>query len=107
MAERRTRRGGGHGDKARAQAAHAIAQSAWSVPVNTDRPTEPLPPEGVAAIHEGAMRVLEEVGIDFLHPDARDALPAPAARWSTPPTPCGWAATSWPRCSPRPRRPSR
>jgi trimethylamine--corrinoid protein Co-methyltransferase len=29
----------------------------WSVPVNTDRPTEPLAPEGVAAIHDGAMRI--------------------------------------------------
>ena len=29
----------------------------WRIPLNTDRPTEPLPPEGVAAIHDAAMAV--------------------------------------------------
>jgi trimethylamine--corrinoid protein Co-methyltransferase len=42
--------------------------------VNSDAPTEPLTPEGVQAIHDGAMRVLEETGIDFLHPEARRIL---------------------------------
>ena len=57
-------------------AAHAIAQMPWRIPLNPDRPTEPLPPEGVAAIHDAAMRVLEETGIDFLHPEAREILAA-------------------------------
>jgi trimethylamine--corrinoid protein Co-methyltransferase len=34
----------------------------WRVPLNTDRPTEPLGEEGVRAIHDGAMRILEEIG---------------------------------------------
>jgi trimethylamine--corrinoid protein Co-methyltransferase len=40
-----------------------IDQMPWRIPVNTDRPTEPLSPEGVEAIHDGAMRILEEIGI--------------------------------------------
>jgi trimethylamine--corrinoid protein Co-methyltransferase len=46
----------------------------WSPPLNPDRPTEPLAAEGVEAIHHGAMRVLEEIGIDFLNGDAKQAL---------------------------------
>ena len=68
----------------------------WRIPLNPDRPTEPLPPEGVAAIHDAAMRVLEETGIEFLNPEARDYL-APRAAGSTA-TPCAWtAASSWSR----------
>ncbi|MCK5746110.1 MAG: trimethylamine methyltransferase family protein, partial [Oricola sp.] len=48
----------------------AIRQMPWTDVVNIDRPTEPLSPEGVDAIHNGAMRVLEEIGIEFLHSDA-------------------------------------
>ena len=55
---------------------HAIAQMPWRIPLNTDRPTEPLPPEGVAAIHDAAMRILEEIGIEFLNAEARDYLGA-------------------------------
>jgi trimethylamine--corrinoid protein Co-methyltransferase len=40
------------------------------LPINTDRPTEPLDAEGVEAIHNGAMRILEEIGIDFLNEEA-------------------------------------
>jgi len=42
----------------------------WRIPVNTDRPTEPLDQAGVAAIHDGAMRILEEIGIEFLNEEA-------------------------------------
>ncbi len=80
MSERRRSRGGGHAGHARDSAAHAIAQMPWRIPLNPDRPTEPLPPEGVAAIHDAAMRVLEETGIDFLNPEARDYLAAAGCR---------------------------
>ncbi|GFE50316.1 methyltransferase [Roseobacter cerasinus] len=71
--KRRTRSGG------RAGAAHrrgsaVIEQMPWNPPVNTDHPTEPLSPEGVAAIHDGAMRILEEIGVAFLNPEALDVL---------------------------------
>jgi trimethylamine--corrinoid protein Co-methyltransferase len=39
-----------------------------------DNPTEPLRPEGVAAIHDGAMRMLEEIGLEFLNEEALEIL---------------------------------
>jgi trimethylamine--corrinoid protein Co-methyltransferase len=42
----------------------------WRLPVNIDAPTEPLTDEGVAAIHDGAMRILEDIGIEFLNEEA-------------------------------------
>lgn len=51
-----------------------MAQQPWRVPQNPDRPTEPVTPEGVERIHDGAMRILEEIGIEFLHAEARDIL---------------------------------
>ena len=76
MNETRTRRSGGRAGAARNRGTAAIAQMPWRIPLNPDRPTEPLPPEGVAAIHDAAMRVLEEIGIDFLNAEARDYLAA-------------------------------
>ncbi len=46
----------------------------WRIPVNSDRPTEPLDEEGIAAIHNGAMRVLEEIGIEFLNVESTAIL---------------------------------
>jgi len=71
---RRTRRGGGHDANRRADA--GISQLDWTLPVNPDKPTEPLDEEGVAAIHDAAMRVLEEIGIDFLNDEAKAVLKA-------------------------------
>ena len=68
---RKKRSGGRAGNSARRGTA-AIDQMPWHIPVNHDRPTEPMPPEGVQAIHEGAMRVLEEIGIEFLNAEALD-----------------------------------
>ena len=65
---RRSRHGGRAGNR-RGKGA-AIDQLPWSLPVNPDRPTEPLPQEGVLAIHDGAMRILEEIGIVILNPEA-------------------------------------
>ena len=72
--DRRRGRGGGRAGNARRDAAGIIAQMPFAPPVNIDRPTEPLPPEGVEGLHDTAMRVLEEVGIDFLNAEARDHL---------------------------------
>ncbi len=66
----RKRRSGGRAGNARRSTGNVIEQMPWRVPVNTDRPTEPLTPEGVAAIHDGAMRILEEIGIEFLNEEA-------------------------------------
>src|SRR5699024_3240355 len=51
----------------------------WHLPRVSDRPTEPLSPEGVEAVHDAAMRILEEIGVDFLHEDARRHLRAAGA----------------------------
>lgn len=64
------RRGGGRAGAAARRGDAALAQMPWSIPVNIDRPIEPLSPEGVEAIHDGAMRILEEIGIVFLNPEA-------------------------------------
>ena len=52
---RKRRAGGRAGNKIRAGTA-AIDQMPWRVPVNPDRPTEPLDADGVQAIHRGTMR---------------------------------------------------
>lgn len=66
---RRRRAGGRAGNQTRAGTA-AIDQMPWRIPVNPDKPVEPLNPEGVLAIHKAAMRILSEIGIEFLNPDA-------------------------------------
>ena len=68
--ETRKRRSGGRAGAATRRGGAAIEQSAWRLPINLDRPTEPLTQEGIAAIHDGAMRILEEIGIAFLNPQA-------------------------------------
>ncbi len=72
MAEPKPKRGrsGGRAGGALRRGSAAIEQMPWRLPVNPDRPTEPLTAEGVAAIHDGAMRILEDIGIEFLNPEA-------------------------------------
>ncbi|MFT7596286.1 MAG: trimethylamine--corrinoid protein Co-methyltransferase [Paracoccaceae bacterium] len=70
QASERWRRGGGRAGNAARRGGEVIDQMPWRIPVNIDRPTEPLDAEGVAAIHEGAMRILEEIGVVFLNPEA-------------------------------------
>jgi trimethylamine---corrinoid protein Co-methyltransferase len=64
------KRGGGRAGSAARRGAAAILQSPWRIPLNTDRPTEPLDDAGIHAIHEAAMTVLEEIGVAFLNPEA-------------------------------------
>ncbi len=73
MAQKTERRGrsGGRAGNARRGSARAIQQMPWRIPTNVDRPTEPLDDTGIMAIHDGAMRILEEIGIEFLNADAR------------------------------------
>ncbi len=68
----RRRRGGGRAEQS--GSAGAIQQSPWRIPLNIDRPTEPLAEDGIAAIHDGAMRIMEEIGIEFLNPEAVEIL---------------------------------
>jgi trimethylamine---corrinoid protein Co-methyltransferase len=66
---KRKRAGGRAGNAKRAGTA-AIDQMPWRIPQNHDRPTEPMGPEGVEAIHRGAMRILRDIGIRFLNDEA-------------------------------------
>lgn len=70
---RKRRAGGRAGNKARAGTA-VIDQMPWRIPVNPDRPTEPLDADGVQRIHKGAMKILSDIGIEFLNPEAVEIL---------------------------------
>ena len=90
MVERRRGRAGHAADRG----VRAIHQMPWRIPLNPDRPTEPLPPEGVAAIHDAAMRVLEETGIEFLNEEARAYLGSAGCDVRPGTATCGWTAAS-------------
>jgi trimethylamine--corrinoid protein Co-methyltransferase len=46
----------------------------WKIPTIEDPPIEPLDEQGVLDIHNGAMQILEDVGIEFLNPEALKIL---------------------------------
>ncbi len=79
MTETLKRKRGGRSANTRRSDARAIHQLPWTTLEVLDRPTEPLDAEGVAAIDAAAMRILSEIGIDFLHPEARARLKAAGA----------------------------
>ncbi|NKC11828.1 MAG: methyltransferase [Gammaproteobacteria bacterium] len=60
--------------RGRAPAKTAIQQMPWMLPQFSDPPVAPLDSEGVARIDANAMRILKEIGIDFLHEDAKRVL---------------------------------
>ena len=66
----RRRRAGGRAANLDRRSQQLFKQMPWRVPKNTDRPTEPIDGEAVERIHDAAMRVLEEVGIEFLNDEA-------------------------------------
>ena len=74
--KRSGRRAGGRAGNPRRSTAQAIEQLPWTLPRNPDRPTEPLDEDGIQAIHNGAMRVLEELGIEFLNEESKSILKA-------------------------------
>ncbi len=71
----RRRAGGRAGNMARAGTA-TIDQMPWRLPVNPDRPIGPLDDDGVQRIHKGAMRILAEIGVEMLNPEALSHLKA-------------------------------
>ncbi|WP_415919992.1 trimethylamine methyltransferase family protein [Tateyamaria sp. SN6-1] len=71
---KRRSRGGGRAGAAARRGHAVIEQMPWSPPRMTDPPVEPVSAEGVAAIHDGAMRILEEIGIEFLNEEALEIL---------------------------------
>ncbi|MDG1295134.1 MAG: trimethylamine methyltransferase family protein, partial [Planktomarina sp.] len=69
MSDAPRRRSGGRAGNTRGNRG-AIEQMPWRIVENTDRPIEPLTEEGIQAIHEGAMTILEDIGIEFLNTEA-------------------------------------
>ncbi|MDF1854852.1 trimethylamine methyltransferase family protein [Pseudooceanicola sp.] len=68
------RRSGGRAGHATRRGGAAIEQRPWHLTINRDHPTEPMDGDGIAAIHNGAMTILEEIGIAFLNPEALEIL---------------------------------
>ncbi|MEL6734425.1 MAG: trimethylamine methyltransferase family protein [Pseudomonadota bacterium] len=66
-------RGGGREGNAR-RGGPAIRQMDWQQNIILDPPTEPIDEEGVAKIHDTAMRVLEEIGIEILNAEALEVF---------------------------------
>ena len=48
----------------------SLQQQSWQIPYNFDNFVEPLKEEAVIAIHNTAMKILEEIGVLFLNPEA-------------------------------------
>ena len=72
--ENRGRRSGGRSSKSHRKGIVAIEQMEWKVPYNTDNFIEPLNEESVNLIDNAAMKVLEEIGIEFLNEEAKGIL---------------------------------
>ena len=68
------RRGGGRKGNAARRGGAVIEQMPWDPPVMIDPPVGPLSEEGVEAIHNAAMRILEEIGVAFLNEEALEIL---------------------------------
>ena len=64
------KRSGGRSGNARRDNPAVINQMPWRIVENTDRPIEPLDEDGVQAIHNGAMQILEEIGIEFYNEES-------------------------------------
>ena len=48
----------------------SLKQQNWRIPYNFDNFVEPLTEEAVVALHNTAMKILEEIGVLFLNPEA-------------------------------------
>ncbi len=67
------RRGGTRAERDRRTSA-GLKQSPWRLPRNPYRPIEVLDETQIEAIHQTSLRILEEIGMDFLHPEALEIL---------------------------------
>ena len=74
MARKSSRRRGGTRAERSQRTAGGPAQLPWQRLKNPLPPIELLQPEQIEAIHDTSMRILEEIGMDFLHPEALELL---------------------------------
>ncbi|MCF6445113.1 trimethylamine methyltransferase family protein [Nereida sp. MMG025] len=66
----RRKRGGGRAGNAARRGGALIDQMPFKQPYISDPAVEPLGQEGIEAIHNGAMTILEEIGIEILNAEA-------------------------------------
>ena len=52
----------------------SLQQLSWKIPYNLDSFFEPLNEDAVAAVHNTALKILEEIGILFINPKASKIL---------------------------------
>ena len=67
-------RPGGRSRNKRKSNPFSISQTPWSLPINNDNFIEPVSLEGVEKIHNTAMRILEDIGIEFINEEAKSIL---------------------------------
>ena len=70
MMARSRRRGGGHRANVKRHSKQLFRQPDWHIPVNTDEPTEPLDEDGVERVHQAGLKVMEDIGVEFLNEEA-------------------------------------
>jgi len=70
---RRARQGAGAREGLRGVSG-GLRQLPWTIPQSPYQPLEVLTPEQIEAVSDTAFRILEEVGMDFLHPEALEIL---------------------------------
>jgi trimethylamine--corrinoid protein Co-methyltransferase len=75
--QRRGRRRRGGGERA---APELFPQKPFKQPRHIYKPVEAISADELEAIHEASIKVLEEIGIDFLHEEARDILKTAGAK---------------------------
>ena len=69
----------GSRDARRARRTGGVRQLPWRRVTNPYAPIEVLTAEQIELIHDASMRILEEIGMDFLHPEAHEILAAAGA----------------------------
>lgn len=77
--QQRRRRGSGGRGGDRGKGRKAPATLRYRSVLNTSSPSELLSEEGLEAIHDASLQVLETIGIDFMLEEARDRLKAAGA----------------------------
>ena len=65
---------GGRVANLRRHSREVITQLPWRQPFNSDAPTEPLSSDQLHAIHEGSLRIIEDIGIEFINDEAKAIL---------------------------------
>ena len=78
-ARSRGRRGGRRGKQQTGRSSSAVEQRPWQQPRVPFPPMQLLSDDEIEAIHDASLTVLEEIGMDFLLPEARELLKAAGA----------------------------